>query len=247
MSLGNNIKQLRAMKSWSTHRLADEAGVPQSSISRFESDAIRPRRSTLEKVARALGVEAAFLEYGTADVFTVPPGKRRIPVIDYVQAGTWSTVAGELDEENHHEYILTEADYSADTFALTVKGESMLPDFRPGDILTIDPSIAARPGDFVIAADRDGEAVFKQLAHVRTNEAGKDVFELRSLNPLYPTWNSETTQFRVVGTMVEFTRRYRFRKPSPPDVVQYEKEMLNRNLDVLLGSQNLTKTKSAKK
>ena len=208
MSLGVNIKQLRGVKGWSTHRLADEADIPQSSISRFESDTVRPRPATMKRLAVALGVEISFLEYGTVDVLAVPRGRRRIPILNYVQAATWDVTSHVHAEGIHYEFVLTDERYSPRSFALLVKGDSMLPDFRAGDVLTIDPSIVASPGDFVLAADREGEAVFKQLAHVRVNEVGKDVFELRSLNPLYPTWNSENVPFQIIGKMVEFTRRY---------------------------------------
>ena len=112
------------------------------------------------------------------------------------------------EQHDQQEFVLTDALYSSETFGLVVRGDSMLPEFRAGDILIIDPSVSARPGDFVVAADRNGQAVFKQFAYVRVNGSGMDVIELRSLNPLYPTWSSEITEFTIIGKMVELTRRY---------------------------------------
>lgn len=211
MALGENIRAWRERKGWSTYRLADEADIAQSNVSRYEQNLVRPRRAILERIAKALEAEVPQLEYGSASLEVVPVGKRRIPILDYVQAGRWTGVAPVFRDEEMTDTVLTDVSYSSKAFALIVRGESMLPLVTPGEILTVDPDVSPRPGDMVVAADRSGEATVKTYAHVGVNKEGRDIIELRPANPVFPVWNSETTPFRIVGTVVEATRRFRSR------------------------------------
>ena len=68
----------------------------------------------------------------------------------------------------------------AESFALMVLGDSMAPEFREGDVIVIEPEGLATDGAFVLARHA-GEWTFRQLA-----TAG-DGWELRPLNPRYPT------------------------------------------------------------
>jgi DNA polymerase V len=64
-----------------------------------------------------------------------------------------------------------------ESFALRVLGNDMLPEFRPGDIIIVEPDGALRDGSFVLARP-DGEWVFRQLA--RRADGG---WCLRTLDP----------------------------------------------------------------
>ena len=67
----------------------------------------------------------------------------------------------------------------AESFALMVLGDSMLPEFEEGDVIVVEPEGLAVDGSFVLAW-HDGEWIFRQLAR-----AGER-WELRELNPRYP-------------------------------------------------------------
>lgn len=211
MALGDNIKRYRSERGWTSYQLAERAGTTQATISRIESGSVRPRRKLLEKVAGVLNVPVAQLEYGNSDWDVVPIGKRRIPILDYTQAGQWAGVAPTFRDGEMTDFVLTDAEYSASAFALVVRGDSMSPLLTPGEILTIDPAVSPRPGDLVVAVDKAGEATIKRYAHVGVSPEGKDIIELRPENPYYPAWNSERTPFRIIGTVVEATRRFRSR------------------------------------
>ncbi len=64
-----------------------------------------------------------------------------------------------------------------ESFALRVLGDDMLPEFRAGDIIIIEPDGALRDGSFVLARP-DGEWLFRQLA--RRADGG---WCLRALQP----------------------------------------------------------------
>ncbi len=86
----------------------------------------------------------------------------------------------------------------------------MLPEFKPGDRVIIDPSTSPQPGDYVVAKNGEEEATFKKYRPRGVNERGDVVFELVPLNEDYPSMRSDVTPIRIVGTMVEH-RKYRRR------------------------------------
>lgn len=60
-SFGQYVIQLRAERLISQRKLAELAGVTNSTISRIEADIVKPDPATLEKLASALGVEKSML------------------------------------------------------------------------------------------------------------------------------------------------------------------------------------------
>lgn len=62
LSIGEKIAQLRRERNWTQRELADKAGVTQNQVSRIEKGKSRPRTSTLETFAEALGVSVEDLE-----------------------------------------------------------------------------------------------------------------------------------------------------------------------------------------
>ncbi len=167
---------------------------------------------------KMVGCSAAWLETGVGrmefgvekNVTIAPVGERRIPLISYVQAGHWTDVTDSYQPGAGDEYLLTDRDVSASTFALEIKGDSMLPEFKEGDRVIIDPNVAPQPGDFVVAKNGEGEATFKKYRPRGMNERGDVIFELVPLNEDFPSLRSDVNHVHVVGTMVEH-RKYRRR------------------------------------
>lgn len=114
------------------------------------------------------------------------------------------------------DYVLVSEEYSDGTFATTLEGRSMEPDFLDGDILIIDPTLSPLPGDFVVAERQspytDGaEWTFKKYRPRGINEFGQEVYELTPLNPDFPILRSDREQCYIIGVMIEHRRRYRRR------------------------------------
>ncbi len=86
-------------------------------------------------------------------------GGRMVPIISEVQAGTWREIRDGLQTA---EMLLTDLDLSPHAFALTIRGDSMLPEFREGDRVIIDPEVGPAPGDFVVALNGGNAATFKK-------------------------------------------------------------------------------------
>lgn len=68
----------------------------------------------------------------------------------------------------------------SEPYALMVLGDSMLPEFREGDVIVIEPDGAVRDGSYVIAYHKD-EYIFRQLS-IR-----EERWFLKPLNDAYPT------------------------------------------------------------
>jgi SOS-response transcriptional repressor LexA len=224
-SLSERLSWARAQKSirdgvdFTQDDLATKAGVSQGSIGHLESGRTRTSRK-LTAIAAALGVDAIWLAEGkgtpwpsVSPVSNVAPaatGTRKIPLVNYVQAGHMREVVDQHWVGDTAEFLLTDLDLSTGAFALSIKGDSMLPDFREGDRVIIDPEIQPLPGDFVVAKNGGEEATFKKYRTRGINEHGEMVFELIPLNDDYPSMRSDITPLAIIGTMVEH-RRYRKR------------------------------------
>jgi phage repressor protein C with HTH and peptisase S24 domain len=67
------------------------------------------------------------------------------------------------------------------SYALEVKGDSMVPLYRDGDVVVVQPGEALRRDDKVAARTKEGEVLIKVLSR----QTVKTV-ELTSVNPVYP-------------------------------------------------------------
>lgn len=148
------------------------------------------------------------MDVSDSNVATAQIGARRIPLIDYVQAGVWTAVADSFEPGDAEDWLLTDLDLSGHAFALQIKGDSMRPDFIPGDRVIIDPDVQPQAGDFVVAKNGKEEATFKKYRVRGTGADGDVVFELVPLNPDFETMRSDERPINIVGVMVEH-RKYR--------------------------------------
>jgi SOS-response transcriptional repressor LexA len=87
----------------------------------------------------------------------------------------------------------------------------MLPDFRPGDYVIVDPDAPVRPADVVVAKlDRDQSETVKKYRPRGDDADGCPIFDLVPLNPYYPTLTADAwNPGRIIGSVVERRRRLR--------------------------------------
>lgn len=204
-------------------RLAAELGVSYVAVKKVLDGLTRA--FTAENNSRAaafLGVNPDWLATGegemlasggrveASNVIPASIGTRRVPLISYVQAGCWTEASDAATVGDGFEYLLTDLELSGSAFALEIQGESMLPEFRPGDRVIVDPEIQPHPGDCVVAMNGGQEATFKKYRPRGINERGDTVFELVPLNEDFAPMRSDQTPIRIVGTMMEH-RKYRRR------------------------------------
>lgn len=217
MTLSDRIKEAIAHSGKNQAQIAAETRKSPGAVSQWLDGRIKSLKAdTANALERATGYRAAWLVTGRGpkmvnDVWNVesaPIGSRRIPLVSYVQAGAWKGHVEPYNAAADYESLLTDMDLSDVAFALEIKGDSMLPEFKPGDRVIIDPEIAPQPGDFVVAKNGQEEATFKKYRPRGINERGETVFELVPLNEDYPSMRSDVMQIAIIGTMVEH-RKYR--------------------------------------
>lgn len=119
---------------------------------------------------------------GQTDNSMINPYRNLVPLISWIQAGAWSEVVDNFQPGDADEYYPCPEKHSDKTFALTVVGESMSPEFVPNEIIYVDPSVEARSGSCVVVRQNgDNEATFKQLIFDGSTKY------LKALNPNWPT------------------------------------------------------------
>lgn len=139
------------------------------------------------------------------------PGARAIQVRGALRGGVaYLPLVGEVPagplryaSEGVEEWVPVPARWGGEgRFLLRVRGESMTGDgIRDGDLVVVDPSLAARDGEVVVALV-DGEATVKRLRR------RKGAVELEASNPAYPTLRVEKGEgdFRLAGRVVSLLR-----------------------------------------
>ncbi len=219
MTLSDRIREALTGSGKSQAQIATETRKSPGAVSQWLDGRIKGLRAdTAEALERATGYRAAWLVTGKgpklvldkSNVSAAQLGTKQIPLLSYVSAGAWTGAVDAFQPNDAHDWLVTDLELSEGAFALEIKGDSMQPEFKPGDRVIIDPDISPQPGDFVVAKNGEEEALFKKYRPRSMDASGNVIFELVPLNDDYPTMRSDAVPIRIVGTMVEH-RKYRRR------------------------------------
>lgn len=153
-------------------------------------------------------VEDAETDTGFNNVRLIDTPIRKIPLLDFVQAGQFHECGYDGINGLGESYTTYQNSKPECVFSLAVAGLSMSPDFMPGDKLVIDASKTPYPGCFVIAQNGIHEATFKKYRAVGYDEHGRETFELVPLNPDFPSMDSTKQEIRIIGVVVEHLRKF---------------------------------------
>lgn len=211
-TLGTRLKALRKTKKVTQQQLADAIGVSKTSVIYWEKDDNIPKHESLMALSKVLSVTPDFLLNGKPTGSTetnisvpFPLSGRLVPVISWVQAGSWTTVESVPVGTQFEEWLPSNPKCGKNGYGLEVVGESMLPDFRPSDKIYVNPDFQItdlKTGDLVIVSCQgDSEATFKKLIV----ESGN-----MYLQPLNPDWPEKTIALedgcKLVGKVVGLYR-----------------------------------------
>ena len=192
------VDALAKSHSLSASGLARKAGLDPTSFNkskRFtgEGRARWPSTESIAKALRATGTSLsdfmALVEDHVPDVseimskYSLPP-LRNVPLLGFAEAGS----GGFFDDGGFPagqgwdvvDFPAQPSDRPG-VYALEVQGDSMLPLYRDGDILIVEPGAQIRRGDRVVVRSREGEV----MAKVLNRQSARSV-ELISLNPDHP-------------------------------------------------------------
>ncbi len=175
------IETLAAKHGMSPSALAKRAGLDPTTFnkSKRESAVGRLRWPSTESISKILDATGAPLEEFLGFVGAAASGRKTtVPLIGLAQAGKGGffddagfPVGGGWDEIDAPEAG------GAHAYALEISGDSMLPVYREGDIVIVNPESPVRRGDRVVVKTTDGEVLAKELKR----RTGKTL-ELKSLN-----------------------------------------------------------------
>lgn len=184
------IDALAARHSLSASGLAKKAGLDSTSFNRskrYSSDG-RPRWPSTESLAKIIqATGASFVEFvmlvdGPEMASGRSQGRASVPLIGFAQAGAGGFFTdGGFPAGQGWEEIELPGSIGEGAYALQVQGDSMLPLYRDGDILVVEPAAPVRRGDRVVVKTTDGEVMAKVLLR-----QGSRQIELSSLNPDHP-------------------------------------------------------------
>ena len=181
------IDALAARHSLSASGLAKKAGLDSTAFNRskrYSADG-RPRWPSTESLAKIMEATGSSLGEFVALIGEEAPGQWRgnsVPLIGFAQAGAggYFTDAGFPAGEGWEDIELP-GKVSEGAYALEVQGDSMLPLYRHGDILVVDPTATVKRGDRVVVKTVGGEVMTKVLQRQTARQ-----IELMSLNPDHP-------------------------------------------------------------
>jgi phage repressor protein C with HTH and peptisase S24 domain len=180
------IDALAERYSLSASGLAKRAGLDSTAFNkskRLSADG-RPRWPSTESIAKIIDATGSsldeFLELIGAEGDAA--AARSVPMLGFAQAGA----GGYFDDAGFpagHGWDLVElpAQTREGAYALQVQGDSMLPLYRHGDMLIVEPAAPVRRGDRVVVKTTTGEVMAKVLSR-----RSQDRIELQSLNHAHP-------------------------------------------------------------
>lgn len=190
-------------------------GFSSAVVTKWKNGTV-PRGKTLQKIADYFGVTVNDLLSDPGDA--PPPSKlhrepgEKIAVLSSVGAGIPLEAINTFDQDDPDawEEIRRSDANAAQYFALRIRGNSMEPEIRHGDIVIVRRSEEFEDGDWVIALVNGDEGVCKVL---RFRDNG---ISLNSFNPEYDPMIFTKEQIddlpvRLIG-VVEEIRRKRIRR-----------------------------------
>ena len=204
VSAGQRIRELRRSRGMTQQELGDLLGVKNAAIHKYEKGlVVNLKRETVAKMAEIFGVTPAYIMGFSAETMSEkdvkPLGelrRQRIPLIGGAAAGEPIRA-----EEEAGVYVDVGERLRADC-ALTVRGRSMEPAYRDGDVIYIRSCPDVRDGAVAVVAVDDAVS----LKHVYHDAHG---VTLVSDNPAYAPMRFDpqnSDNIRIIGAVVGFTR-----------------------------------------
>ncbi|CAN5366870.1 helix-turn-helix transcriptional regulator [soil metagenome] len=179
------VDNLARREGLSASGLAQRAGLDATSFNpskRFgPGDPPRPRWPSTESLTRVL--EATRISLGDfANLAEDASAPATLPLLGLAQAGAdgFFDDAGLPTGDGWDQTELPRA--AEGRFSLQITGDSMVPLYRPGDRVIVDPAHGqVRKGDRVVVRTTAGETVAKEVLALNTRTV-----TLGSINPAYP-------------------------------------------------------------
>ena len=218
MSFGKIINELRIKQNMTQDELAHAVGYKsRSTIAKIESGERDVSQTMVVKLAKALNTSTSVLMGSDDNIDSIPaaepslttqPEYRGFAVLDHdniYMIPIYRTVSagyGAFADEyiiGYEPVYLSSQKEAEETFAVVVKGDSMLPRIDEDDIAIVHKQDFFENGDIVIAIQCGNGDGFIKRAFLR-----KDKLSLESFNPNYPVMTftgPEIESIKIIGVV----------------------------------------------
>lgn len=200
----NNLNRYMRIKGWDQSYIAQQLNLTPSTVSDWVKGKKYPRVDAMQRLADLFGVAIVDLQSETHDLNTHSHTSLKVPILGKIPAGI--PIEAIEDIEDWEEIPEAMARGGKEFFGLSVKGDSMLPEYRSGDVLILQRQDSCETGDDCAVMVNGNDATFKR---VRRTEKG---ITLQPLNPTYdPIFftNQEIVELpvRIIGVVIEVRRK----------------------------------------
>ena len=200
--LAERLKELRKKENLTQAELAKILFVDQTAVSSWERGKSMPDTTKLQRIASTFGVSIDSLMYNNGNEDNSSHGTK-IPVLGRVQAGIPTSAISEILD---YEEIPADMAERGEYFGLLVRGDSMSPDLKDGDVVIVKCQEDVENGEMAIVAVNGDNATVKK---VYKSTQG---ITLVPINPAYDTkmyTNEEILRLPVEirGKVVELRRK----------------------------------------
>ena len=200
---GSQLRKYRTASNMSQKELASKLFVSQQAVGRWETDRATPNPETVLKIAQIFGITTDALLGETS-----PPastGGTWVPVLGNVAAGIPIEAVEDIVD---YEEIDAALAATGDFFGLRIKGSSMEPRIREGDVVIVRKQDDADTGDTVVALVNGDSATVKRLK----KEADGSMWLLPN-NPAYDPQHFTPTEItekpvHIIGKVVELRGKF---------------------------------------
>lgn len=166
MGLADNIKRLRTNADLTQAKLAEMVGVTRATVTQWETGWSQPRMGAIEKLAEVFGVSlAALVSENTLPANSLPVKGMpmgRVPLVGNTHAGK-ACLPEELDEFPEVEVPQFLIDRDPGSYGLEVDGDCMDRVCPPGMVAVVQPGVAARSGDVVVATIDGSDSIMRRM------------------------------------------------------------------------------------
>lgn len=177
MNWSTRLKEAMEDRGWSGRELARRSKVNYDNIAKYlQNEVDNPRGDTIDKLAKALDVDAIWLKTGVGRA-----KEYGVPVVGYVGAGGQISFLDDFAKGEGLDRVAPPPGAPSNAVALIVRGSSMMPVLHDGWVLTYwdrrdDPWPLT--GELCVAETADG------MTYVKTLRPGlrKGTFTLESYN-----------------------------------------------------------------
>ena len=203
----NRVKELRKQKHITQEELGKVLDIQKAAISKYENGRAEPSTEVLKKMSAYFGVSIDYLLGNSPAKLSAQKLGRgvRIPVLGRVVAGIPIEAVEEILD---YEEITPELAATGEFFALQVKGSSMEPTLRDGDVVIVKKQPTVDSGDIAIVLVNGNDATVKEI---KESPAGITLIShnVAVYTPhFYSNHDIESLPIQIIGKVVEMRRKF---------------------------------------